>query len=89
MAAPLFFLIELNFPDSFILPENWEYYDFIYFSYVTLTTVGFGDITPVHPFAKSFTILISIAGQLYLTILIAIVIGKYLASETVKILNKQ
>ncbi len=79
IAAPFFFLIEQNLPNSFNLPENTEFYDFIYFSYVTLTTVGFGDIAPVHHIAKSFSILVGIFGQLYLTILVAIIIGKYIA----------
>lgn len=79
IVTPFFFIIEHVLPQSFNIPENAEFYDFIYFSYITLTTVGFGDITPVHHLAKSFTILVSIFGQLYLTILVAIIIGKYLA----------
>jgi hypothetical protein len=37
----------------------------LYFSFTTLTTTGFGDITPVHPFARSLTNLEAIIGQLY------------------------
>ena len=54
------------------------FHDYLYFSFVTLTTLGYGDITPVSSFAKSATILIAITGQLYLTILIAMLVGKYL-----------
>lgn len=81
MVAPFFFLIENALPNSFVLPADAEFYDFIYFSYITLTTIGFGDISPVHHIAKSFTILVGIFGQLYLTILVAIIIGKYLAFD--------
>ncbi len=81
LVTPFFFLIEHAIPHSFNLPENAEFYDFIYFSYITMTTIGYGDISPIHPIAKSFTILIGIFGQLYLTILVAIIIGKYLAFE--------
>ena len=81
IATPFFFLIEHALPNSFHLPKDVEFYDFIYFSYVTLTTVGFGDISPVHHIAQSFTVLVGISGQLYLTILVAIIIGKYLAYE--------
>jgi len=84
MATPFFFLIEQTLPHSFNLPENAEFYDFIYFSYITLTTVGFGDISPIHPLAKSFTIIVGLFGQLYLTILVAIIIGKYLAYDIEK-----
>lgn len=57
------------------------FHDYLYFSFVTLTTLGYGDITPVSPFAKSLTIVIAIIGQLYLTILIAMLVGKYLSNH--------
>ncbi len=44
---------------------------FYYFSVVTLTTVGFGDITPIHPFVRSLAMLEALIGQLYPAILIA------------------
>jgi voltage-gated potassium channel len=56
------------------------FHDYLYFSFVTLTTLGYGDITPVSAFAKSLTIVIAIVGQLYLTILIALLVGKYLTN---------
>ena len=55
------------------------FHDYLYFSFVTLTTLGYGDITPVSAFAKSLTIIIAIAGQLYLTILVAMLVGKFLS----------
>jgi len=54
------------------------FHDFLYFSFVTLTTVGYGDIIPISTFAKSLCIFIAISGQLYLTILVAMLVGKYL-----------
>ncbi len=54
------------------------FHDYLYFSFVTLTTLGYGDITPISAFAKSLTIVIAISGQLYLTILIAMLVAKYL-----------
>ena len=78
MAAPLFYMIERHFPGAFTIHANYVIYDFIYYSFITLTTVGLGDIVPIHPFAKAVTIVVSIGGQLYLTILIAIIIGKYM-----------
>jgi voltage-gated potassium channel len=56
-----------------------EFGDFIYFSFVTLSTLGYGDITPVSHLSRSLTILIAIAGQMYVTILIALLVGKYLS----------
>ena len=77
-SSPLFYIIEGYYPGAFTITEGYTLYDFLYYSCITLTTVGFGDILPVHPFAKALTIIVSIFGQLYLTILIAIIIGKYM-----------
>ena len=55
--------------------------DFIYFAFVTLTTLGYGDILPVSPGAKSLTIFFSVSGQLYLTMIVALLVGKYLNAK--------
>jgi len=44
---------------------------FVYFSFVTLTTVGFGDVTPVHSTARSLVVLEALTGQLYPAVLLA------------------
>jgi hypothetical protein len=43
----------------------------LYFSFTTLTTTGFGDITPLHPFARSIANLEAVIGQLYPATLLA------------------
>ena len=43
----------------------------LYFSYVTQTTMGYGDITPVTPLARSLATVQAITGQLYLAVLVA------------------
>jgi voltage-gated potassium channel len=48
---------------------------FLYFSYVTLTTLGYGDITPVAPVARSLAMLEAIIGQIYLVVMIAWLVG--------------
>lgn len=55
--------------------------DCIYFTFVTMTSTGYGEYTPQIPVAKSLAILISTAGQLYIAIIIAMLVGKY-ASRT-------
>jgi Ion channel len=45
--------------------------DLIYFSFSTLTTVGYGDIVPVHPIARSLSSVEAIIGQLYPATLLA------------------
>ncbi len=57
-------------------------YQYYYFSFVCLTTVGFGDITPASDGARSLALLISLSGQLYLTVIIALIIGKFLSRQS-------
>jgi hypothetical protein len=54
----------------------------IYFSFVTLTTMGYGDITPVHPYARGFVNIEAIIGQLYPATLLARLVTLELASQT-------
>jgi hypothetical protein len=54
---------------------------FVYYSYVTLTTLGYGDITPVTPPAQSISILEALTGQFYLVILVARLVGNYLSES--------
>ncbi|MHC4592003.1 MAG: potassium channel family protein [Planctomycetota bacterium] len=51
--------------------------DCAYFSFTALTTLGFGDVTPVSPVARSFVIVESVVGPLYLAILIARLVALY------------
>jgi Ion channel len=70
-------LIEYMHPGSFTLPLGGAQEiqtrsaSFLYFSVVTLTTVGFGDITAVHPVARSLVMVEALVGTLYPAILLA------------------
>lgn len=55
--------------------------DFIYHSFTTLTTVGYGDIVPVSMLARTFNILEAIVGQVYMTVLVARIIGLYIKQK--------
>ena len=57
-------------------------YQYYYFSFVCLTTVGFGDITPITDAGRSLALLISLIGQVYLTVVIALIIGKFISQKT-------
>ncbi|GMQ79131.1 MAG: hypothetical protein BMS9Abin02_1689 [Anaerolineae bacterium] len=50
----------------------------LYFSLITLTTVGYGDITPVSPIARSVASIEPIVGQLLLAVLVAWLVGMYI-----------
>lgn len=51
----------------------------LYFSFVTLTTLGYGDITPTSPAARMLAVVEAVMGQLYLAVLVARLVGSYIA----------
>jgi len=67
-------LIPGSFPDASLTSG-----DFLYFSFITLSTLGYGDITPVNGPAQALAYTEAILGQLYLTILVARLVGLYIA----------
>ena len=74
--AAAYVVLETTHPDSFA--TSMRPHDapslrraLLYFSFVTQTTMGYGDITPATPLARSLATLQAIAGQLYLTVLVA------------------
>jgi hypothetical protein len=80
--AYLYATLELVLPGSLEgLPPGersdlgWRY---IYFSFVTLTTLGYGDVLPTHLYVQSVVVIESVSGQFYLAVLIAGLVGSYL-----------
>lgn len=77
MFSFIYLLIYHINPGSFIINErllhieNRSEYNFLYFSFVTLCTLGYGDITPASNLAQSFAILEALLGILFPAILIA------------------
>ena len=47
-----------------------------YFAFISLTTVGFGDITLVQPIARILAVTTTVVGQLYLAVVMGILIGR-------------
>jgi len=56
-------------------PESVEAQNFTYYSFVVLTTLGFGDITPVSGVARSLTWIEAVVGQLFIATTIARLVG--------------
>ena len=56
--------------------------DFIYYSYVTLTTVGFGDVTAANSLGRMLSVTEALIGQLYLVTVVALLVGNFGRSRT-------
>jgi len=79
--ANMLFILNHFIPDSFqfsvkINPEDNNMFNFIYYSFETLTTLGYGDILPMTPLSKTLIILEALIGPLYLAILIGRLVSK-------------
>jgi len=77
--------LELLVPGSFsgttFVLRHDHFNELLYFSFVTITTLGYGDITPVTPFAKALVIIEVIVGVFYIAILVAALVGDFMASK--------
>jgi hypothetical protein len=76
--AYLFSLTHYLQPGSFHI-ENPDLSHFIYYSFITLSTLGYGDITPLSSPARALSYTEAITGQLYLTVLVARLVGLHIA----------
>ncbi|MHC4239302.1 MAG: potassium channel family protein [Planctomycetota bacterium] len=74
----LFELVLIWYPDAIALREGASLF---YFSFTTLTTLGYGDIVPVSKFAQVLANMEAITGQVYLAIFIARLVGLHIAHE--------
>jgi voltage-gated potassium channel len=80
----LFYAVEIAWPGSFDLPatqggpvaaRELDRGVLTYFSFVTLATVGYGDVTPLTPLARTLAWTEAVTGQFYLAILVAGIVG--------------
>ena len=85
MWSLLYDVLEAAHPGSFKFPEGTTQPRgemSLYFSLVTITTVGYGDITPVTRVARAFANLEAVVGQLYLVILVSWLVGMYVSQKS-------
>jgi len=77
--AMLYLLVLAVQPTAFngVAPTAWhaDFPDIVYFSFVSLTTLGFGDVTPAEPIARFLVYLEAVVGQFYLAILVVSLVG--------------
>jgi hypothetical protein len=83
MWAFVFSVLESLQPGSFLMADSHDksIKDFLYFSFVTLTTLGYGDITPLSDQARSLVMLEAIVGQIYITVFIARLVGLHISQS--------
>lgn len=76
-----YWILEQAWPDSFGSPEvaDLDPQAAIYFSFITIATLGYGDIVPVGGPARGLAILEAVSGQMYLAVLVARLVSLYSA----------
>ena len=87
MWAFLYNLTEIIHPQSFTIATELATdlrKALFYFSFVTLTTLGYGDIAPISSPAKSLAMLEAITGQMYIAVLIARLVGTHISQGILK-----
>ena len=88
----IYAFVEWQIPNSFALPTGIPgsgggtgamatQADLMYFSLITMTTIGYGDITPTSPPARMLSALQGVVAQLYIAIIIARLVGMELANR--------
>jgi hypothetical protein len=62
--------------------QQIDWTDCMFYSFVTLTSLGYGDIVPLSPQSRSLSILESVSGTMFVAVLIARLVGLYSATRT-------
>ena len=84
--AMLYGLIDIHDPAAIKIPAGDTTFsrinELMYFSFVTLTTLGYGDVIPLSNPARSLAAVEALVGQLYLTVLVARLVGLHIAVQS-------
>ena len=80
----LFMMVDFLVPGSFGHGQDRALTgaEMVYYSFVTLTTLGYGDIVPISPSARGLATFEALTGQLYLTVLIARLVGLHITHSS-------
>jgi len=87
-------IVDFFTPGSFIfsnpiIERNLDWTDYLYYSFVTLTTLGYGDIVPTAPQARSCAILEAISGVIFIAVMVSKTIGLYVSELRSHIIRKK
>ncbi len=85
LGAVVLYMVNTYIPGSIeAIPAGNRIHEYIYFSFVTLTTLGYGDISPNLPLAKTIVVFLAIFGQFYIAVIMAFLVSKFMNNK-----NKQ
>ena len=86
MGSFLMIMVNEVYPDAYLYNDDTPliFYDYIYFSFVNMTTLGFGDVIPKKAPAKGLTVIHTLVGQLYLSVIVGIMVGKFIVHSNYK-----
>ena len=79
-----YMILEFFYRGSFSYPagQTPDYFHFLYFSCVTITTLGYGDVLPLSQEAGSLAILEAVTGQIYLVVVVAWLVGMHVSRRS-------
>ena len=80
--ALFYWVLEQVRPGTFATAGNFSRMNAIYFSFVTLATLGYGDIVPRSDIARGLVIVEGVGGQLFLAVLVARLVSLYARDKT-------
>ncbi|MDH3751107.1 MAG: ion channel [Gammaproteobacteria bacterium] len=83
--AMTYTLVDLVSPGSFAgfsptTEQGWDS-EWLYFSFVTMTTLGYGDILPVSATSRGLAYMQAVVGQFYIAVLVAGLVGAYVSAK--------
>jgi hypothetical protein len=84
MWAFIYRFLETLHPGSFAIAQSGSQESrslFTYYSFVTITTLGYGDVAPLTKAARAFSLLEAIVGQMYLVVLVARLVGIHISQS--------
>jgi len=81
-----YFFVSVIHPGAFNgvteIGAKQQFYDLLYYSFVTLSTLGYGDVTPMTPIARTLAYLEALFGQFYIAILVASFVGMHISRSS-------
>ena len=81
MWAGIYVVLETLSPGSFGGTSGQS--DLLYFSFVTLTTVGFGDVAPLSILSRRLAVFEAAMGSIYMAVIVAMIVGRYMSLQAV------